>query len=286
MFGKRRNKKVAALLLALVSVLPFLQGCKQTEDTKIISEATVTPESETENEVAVLPEYTLTVENELYFEFAYEFEALICRSEHPDIAQAKLMEGEYDREEERETTGVMVYGLKNGETELVVTDERNGQEVRWKVTVKKPVKESGKQRLTDWLLANGEANDIGDKVLTKGTPESGGQATLEYATMDKNLYFYYKEAEADEKVEWNLIPTEHENTEYYITLRLGESFVTATIDLATYEGESLVFEKGWFRVPEEEAVQQWANEVSGRAYKAVSTLLYEETGMKMGEVVG
>lgn len=47
-----------------------------------------------------------------------------------------------------------------------------------------------------------------------------------------------------------------------------------------------MFEKGWFRVPEEEAVQQWANEVSGRAYKAVSTLLYEETGMKMGEVVG
>ncbi len=253
----------------------------------------VTPTAEPENDVdenqqetvRKLPEYTFTVENEMYFEFAYEWAALTCRSEQPDIVQATLMEGEYDWEGETETTGVMLYGIANGEAELVVTDVKSGQEVRWKVTVEKPDTETGKQKLIDWLLANGETNDIGDKILTKGTPDSGGQATVEYATMDENINFYYKEVQGEEKVEWNLIPTARENTEYYITMRVGDEFVTATVDLATYDGEALAFEKGWFRVPVEEDMQKKANEASGHAYKAVKTLLYEETGMTMGEVV-
>ena len=232
-----------------------------------------------------LPEYTLTVGNELYFEFAYEFEALTFRSENPDVVQAVFMEGEYDWEEERETTGVMLYGIANGETELTVTDVRTGQEVHWTITVEKPAEENGKQTLINWLLANGETNELGDKVLTKGTPEDGGQATVEYATMDKNINFYYEEVQGEEKIEWNLIPTAQENTEHYITMRLGEEFVTATVDLATYAGESVAFEQGWFGIPVEADVQKRAEEASGRAYEAVSTLLYEETGMKMGETV-
>ena len=236
-------------------------------------------------EQRMLPEYTLTVGNELYFEFAYEFEVLTIRSENPDIARATFMVGEYDWESDRETIGVMLYGIANGETELVVTDVRSGQEVRWTVTVEKPETESGKQKLIDWLLANGETNDLGDKVLTKGTPESGGQATVEYATMDKCINFYYKETLGEEKVEWNLIPTPQENTEYYITMRMGEDFVTATVNLATYNGETLAFEQGWFGIPAEEEVQQRAEAASGRAYEAVRTLVYEATGMTMGETV-
>lgn len=87
------------------------------------------------------------------------------------------------------------------------------------------------------------------------------------------------------KIEWNLIPTPEETTEYYITMRIGEDFVTATVDLATYAGESLTFEKGWFKVPVEEKMQQSANEISGRAYEAVRSLLEKETGMTMGEGV-
>ncbi len=312
MFGKRR--KGAVLLLAAVLVFASLQGCKKPEENGKKPETTATPqvnkkdekdetpasenkpvtptvapgneEDNTQSKVQQkLPEYTVTVGNELYFEFAYEYEALIFRSENPDIVQASFMEGEYDWEEERETTGVMLYGIANGETELVVTDVRNGQEARWKVTVEKPEAESGKQRLIDWLLAGGETNDLGDKVLTKGTPESGGQATVEYATMDENINFYYKEVQDEMKIEWNLIPTEKENTEYYITMRMGEEFVTATVDLATYTGGSIAFEQGWFRIPAEEAVQQSANEISKRAYEEVRELLEKETGMTMGEVV-
>ena len=243
-------------------------------------------DDETQKEASrTLPEYELTVENELYFEFAYEFETLTIRSENPDIVQAKLMEGEYDYEENRETTGVMLYGIANGTTELVVTDVTSGQEVRWKVTVDKPDTESGKQKLIDWLLANGESNDIGDKELAEGTVEDGGRAIVEYATMDENINFYFKEKQGDLKIEWNLIPTPEETTEYYITMRIGEDFVTATVDLATYAGEELAFEKGWFKVPVEEKMQQSANEVSKRAYEAVRSLLEKETGMTMGEVV-
>lgn len=236
-------------------------------------------------EERTLPEYELTVENELYFEFAYEFETLTFRSENPDIARAMFMEGEYDYEESRETTGVMLYGIANGTTELVVADTTSGQEVRWKVTVEKPADESGKQKLIDWLLANGETNDIGDKELAEGTVEDGGRTIVEYATMDENINFYFKEKQDDLNIEWNLIPTPEENTEYYITMRIGEDFVTATVDLATYAGESLTFEKGWFKVPVEEEMQQSANEISGRAYEAVRSLLEKETGMTMGEVV-
>ena len=315
MYGKRRNRKAVVLFLVGMMILASLQGCKKTEEAGNNPEVTEAPgkvtepvkpteepepvlptetptvipggeEDDTQQEVQQkLPEYTFTVGNELYFEFAYEYEALTFRSENPDVVQASFMEGEYDREGDRETTGVMLYGIANGETELVVTDIRSGQEVRWKVTVEKPETESGKQKLIDWLLANGETNDLGDKVLTKGMPEAGGQAMVEYATMDENINFYYEEVQGEEKIEWNLIPTAQENSEYYITMRLGEEFVTATIDLATYKGAAPAFEQGWFGIPVEADMQKRAEEASGRAYKAVSTLLYEETGMSMGETV-
>lgn len=274
MIGKKRIGKIGTAVIAGTMLLALLQGCKTAEDAGKLSE--------TQQE---LPEYTFTVGNELYFEFAYEYEALTFRSENPDIVQATFTEGEYDYEEDRETTGVMLYGIANGATELVVTDVRTGQEVRWAVTVEKPAAESGQQKLIDWLLANGETNDLGDKVLTKGTPEAGGQATVEYATMDKNINFFYVEVQGEEKIEWNLIPTAQENTEYHITMRMGDEFVTATIDLSTYAGETLAFEQGWFGIPVEDEMQKKANEASGRAYEAVSKLLYEETGMKMGETV-
>ena len=314
MIGKKRNKNVRVLLLMGMMAVSMLQGCKEAEDVGNNPEAAATPGTVTEPVTPTeepdvtapvtptmapgdeaeptpvelqreLPKYTLTVGNALYFEFAYELEALTFRSENSDIVQASFMEGEYDWEEERETTGVMLYGIANGTTELVVTDVTSGQEVRWRVTVEKPAEESGKQRLIDWLLANGATNDIGDKVLTKGTPEDGGQATVEYATMDKNINFYFIEKQEDSKIEWNLIPTPEENTEHYITMRIGEEFVTATVDLATYAGESVTFEKGWFKVPVEEELQKRADEVSKRAYGAVRDLLYEEMEMTMAEVV-
>ncbi len=250
--------------------------------------ATATPEPmptvAPQEKVLLLSERELSVKNELYFEFCYRSERVICRSENPDIAQVMLMDCGYDPEEEAKVAGIMVYGIRNGETEIVITDDKNRQEVRRKVTVEKPEEDTGKQRLIDWLLVNGETNDIGDKVLTEGTAESGGQAVVEYATMDENINFYFKDQRGGEKIEWNLIPTPDENTEYYITMRMGEDFVTATVDLVTYENETLEFEKGWFRIPVEEEQQQRANEISKRAYEAVRTLLYEETGMTMGEV--
>ena len=271
----------------LVVVAVPIQGCAGSKEAGQNSEETVTPqitEADTQKKAMELPMFTLTVENELYFEFAYEFEALTIRSENPEIAQATLMEGEYDFEEGCETTGAMIYGIANGVTELVVSDVTTGQEVRWKVTVEKPEEANGKQKLIDWLLANGETNDIGDKELAEGTAEDGGRTIVEYATMDENINFYYKEQQGEEKIEWNLIPTEQENTEYYITMRIGEEFVTATVDLVTYEGETLTFEKGWFGVPVDEELQQRANEISKHAYEAVRNLLYEKTGMVPGDI--
>lgn len=303
MIDKKRYKKAGVLLLMMIMMAASLQGCKTTDADEIILETTPTEapgvtepalpteepvrgdDEKQQEEKRKLPEYTFTVENELYFEFAYEFEFLTFRSENPDIVQAMFMEGEYDWESDRETTGVMLYGIADGITELVVSDITSGQEVRWTVTVEKPETESGKQKLIDRLLANGETNDLGDKVLTRGTPESGGQATVEYATMDENINFYYTEQQGEEKIEWNLIPMPQENAEYYITMRMGEDFVTATVDLTTYGGEPVAFEQGWFGIPVEEEVQQRAEAASGRAYEAVRALLYEETGMTMEEIV-
>ena len=237
-----------------------------------------------QEKLLLLSERELTVQNELYFEFCYLSESVVCRSEDTDIAQVMLMECGYDPEEEAEVAGIMIYGIKNGETEIVIADGENRQVVRRKVTVEKPEEDTGKQRLIDWLFLHGDTDEIGDKVLTKGTAEAGGMAIVEYATMDENINFYYKELRGGEKIEWNLIPTPEENTEYYITMRMGEEFVTATVDLVTYNNETVAFEKGWFRVPVEEEVQNRADEVSKRAYEAVRTLLSEETGMTMGEV--
>lgn len=139
----------------------------------------------------------------------------------------------------------------------------------------------------------GQVTEPVEPVLPTGAQEASDSETQmeasqtlpEYATMDENINFYFKEKQGDLKIEWNLIPTPEETTEYYITMRIGEDFVTATVDLATYAGEELAFEKGWFKVPVEEKMQQSANEISGRAYEAVRSLLEKETGMTMGEVV-
>ena len=66
--------------------------------------------------------------------------------------------------------------------------------------------------------------------------------------------------------------------------RLPEKVYTG-LESAFGKAFSLVFEKGWFKVPVEEELQKRADEVSKRAYGAVRDLLYEEMGMKMGEAV-
>lgn len=134
--------------------------------------------------------------------------------------------------------------------------------------------------------------------------DTGNRVVMEYATMDDNLHFYYYETQEKEKIEWHLFPTEDEmdnpyeimpiateetstqkeTIEYYLTMRIGDAFLTAVVDLASYEGETVEFEKGWFRVPVEEALQTRGNEISKRAYAAVCAFLLEETGLKFSDI--
>ena len=162
------------------------------------------------------------------------------------------------------------------------------------VTVEKPEVNTGRQQLIDYLLLHGDANEIGDKVRVRYGKEPGNRVVMEYSTMDDDLHFFYYETGEDKKIEWSLFPTENEmvnpyepmpisteensrpteKIEYYLTMRIGDAFITTVVDLATYNGETVEFEKGWFKVPVEEALQTRANEISKRAYEAVRMKLF------------
>ena len=266
-----------------------------------ITPRTMIDEGEKEIQVGKTP---LVMENTLYFEFLYTTDSLQCWSENPDIVQAALMECGYDFEMNANVAGIMLYGISSGESEIVITDETGQKEVRRPVTVEKPETNTGRQQLIDYLLVYGDATEIGDKVRMRYGKEPGNRVVMEYATMDDNLHFYYYEMQDDEKIEWHLFPTENEmvnpyepmpiiteenstqkeTIEYYLTVRIGENFLTAVVDLASYEGEILEFEKGWFRVPVEEELQKRGNEISKRAYEAVCAFLLKETGLQLSDI--
>ena len=93
----------------------------------------------TESEKKIQVENTpLFMENVLYFEFLYTTETLQCWSENPDIVEAALFECGYDFGMNANVAGIMLYGISNGECELVITDGTVEKEVRRMVTVEKP----------------------------------------------------------------------------------------------------------------------------------------------------
>lgn len=266
-----------------------------------ITPRTIMKEGEKYIQVGKIQPY---MENILYFEFLYTTDSLQCWSENTDIVQVALMECGYDFELNANVAGVMLYGIENGECAIVFADGNGQKEVRRMVTVEKPEVNTGRQQLIDYLLLHGDANEIGDKVRVRYGKEPGNRVVMEYSTMDDDLHFFYYETGEDKKIEWSLFPTENEmvnpyepmpisteensrpteKIEYYLTMRIGDAFITTVVDLATYNGETVEFEKGWFKVPVEEALQTRANEISKRAYEAVCAFLLDETGLQFSDI--
>lgn len=266
-----------------------------------ITPRTMIKEGEKDIQVGKVP---FVMGNTLYFEFLYTTDSLQCWSENTDIVQVALMECGYDFEYNANVAGVMLYGIGSGECAIVFADGNGQKEVRRMVTVEKPEVNTGRQQLIDYLLLHGDANEIGDKVRVRYGKEPGNRVVMEYSTMDDDLHFFYYETGEDKKIEWSLFPTENEmvnpyepmpisteensrpteKIEYYLTMRIGDAFITTVVDLATYNGETVEFEKGWFKVPVEEALQTRANEISKRAYEAVCAFLLEETGLQFSDI--
>lgn len=280
-------------LLVLVNVIPMHIGAEvdipkilispapkqeaEIEDTEELAEE----EDEKPDRLLMVSSDPISVDNALYFEFDYYSTTVDCWSENTDIVQVALIPDWYDPEVGG-IAGVMVYGITDGTAEIVI--QGDDEVVRRSVTVEKPVEDTGEQRIMDHLLQWGETNDLGDKVVTKTLPEWNGEAIVEYDCWDENISFYYIEENDTGKIEWHLMTTEKDNTEYYITMNLGDDFVTAVVDLVTYDGEELALENAWYREPAAEELQVWGNEVNARAFEAVKELLYEETGMVPAEI--
>ena len=303
---KKRTLFVISLLLLLFAIPVFTHN--KPENSTLTPTPTITPspiekeETKQAHQTTTLPtpdptptpleiekmislsDTALSMEDTLYFEFSYYSSSVECQSKNPNIVQAVLFDCRYDYEVETNVAGIMLYGINNGTTEIIITNDTNEQTVCKTITVEKPTINTNERKYINYLLLHGDTNDLGDKILTKQLEESDEQIILEYTCMDKNLNFYYSANQEDKKIEWNLIPTEKDNTEYYVTMRIGEDFITSTIDLTTYEGEPLAFEKEWFRIPVETELQEQANIISQHAYHAICEFLYEKTGMKLTDI--
>ena len=265
-------------------VTPETETILQEEET-VSLESTEEIVSETSEPKPLLKVSTspVSVKNTRYFEFDYYSSTVECYSEDESIAQVSVSLEGYDPEMECNVAGIMVYGIRSGTTTIVISAVGSDEEVRKEVIVEKPETITGKQKLINHMLEYGQTNELQDKELMRELPESGAKAYVEYATMDDVINFRYVES-GEEKIEWNLIPTPTDNTEYYITMHMGDDFVTATIDLVSYAGENLIFDEGWFKIPVEDKMQEKANLISGHAFEAIKNLMYEETGMMPGDI--
>ena len=228
--------------------------------------------------------WDVEVKNAAMFQIRYFSDEITCRSKDESIAKVAVIESGYNVDERCNTADIMVYGIRDGETKIILSNNCNNEKTKYLVRVEKPSADDNQQKLIDHLLQQGVVNDLGDCVITEEYEENAAFAQIEYLAMDNDVQFHYGEVLDGTKVEWNMWKTVDREDEYTITLWIGEEFITTRVVPASYDGGSLVFEQGWFRIPVEEEIQTAANEISQRAYTRVEYLLLKEVQMRFQDL--
>ena len=91
------------------------------------------------------------------------------------------------------------------------------------------------------------------------------------------------------QVKWSVLGADDPASGSYIVMWItpkGEKesqYVTAEVDLAAYNGQTLVYEEAWYGIAVGDELQRIANEVTPRAYQSMDELL-KPVGLTIREV--
>ncbi len=227
-------------------------------------------------------DYVFEVANEDMLGMVYHSDSIAFHIADETIAKAVMIDYGYDIEEMGNSADIIVYGIKDGETTITITNNCNSESVSFKIVVKKPTEDTAEQKLIDYIIQNGEFDEFGDLYITDG------YTTISYSGAEKYVAYLYM-AEVDGcKVEWVIMEDVWDAKNGYFVMWIHgnnpiDDYVTAKFVKETYNGEELVFEDAWFGTPAKEEYQGIANKTTRQALSEISKLL-NKAGLGLSDI--
>ncbi len=214
----------------------------------------------------------------------YIADKISCKSSNPEIASVALVEEQVSEDYPGYEADLVIYGHKSGTTYVTVTNNCNKQKMKFKVEVRKQNPVTGYDRLLECIVQHGQPDESGNKFLAYNG------AKIEYDYWEKSMNFEYSEVTEEATVEWFVM--NHVNPkERYIVLWITpkgtaeKQYVTVQADPASYAGEMLVYEEGWFKTPVDDNLQRIANRATQNACKYLNELLKQRLGLTLEDVL-
>lgn len=228
------------------------------------------------------PDSVYKVENGDWMELIYYSDSITYTVEDESIARVYFYTQGYDYEYRANVADVYMYGIKDGETTVTITNNCNKESVKFKVVVKKPKTESKEQQLIDYVISNGSFEELGEMYVTDGF------ARIYYSGLENVVEFSYRAEIDGKKVEWYIMEDVADAKKAYFVMWILESntpddYVTAHIEMSTYKGEERVYEDAWFGTPAKEQWQGLANKATRQALSGISALL-KEAGLELSDI--
>jgi len=212
-----------------------------------------------------------------------------CKISNPEIATLALTEPEPSDDSPGQESNIVIYAKKSGTTYITVSNNCNSKKMKFKVVVQKTMPTTAKDKLKGYLIERGEINDECNKVISKSFAEYQAEAKITYDYWEKALEYEYEENIDGMQVKWSVLGADDPASGSYIVMWItpkGEKesqYVTAEVDLAAYNGQTLVYEEAWYGIAVGDELQRIANEVTPRAYQSMDELL-KPVGLTIREV--
>jgi len=114
--------------------------------------------------------WDVEVQNATMFQIRYFSDEITCRSADESIVKVAVVESGYNADDRCNTADIMVYGIADGQTEIVLTNNCNEEETRYQVIVKKPT-EADIESLPRYSYWSERDSISGDRKETNGSRE-------------------------------------------------------------------------------------------------------------------
>ena len=214
-----------------------------------------------------------------------------CEISNPAIATLALTEAEPSEDGPGQDSNIVIYGKKSGTAYITVANNCNNKKMKFKVIVQKTTPVSAADKLNQHLIERAELDEECNKVISKSYAENDAQVEIVYDYWEGALDYEYTEVTDGTHVKWYVLGANDPSTGSYIVMWItpkGETesqYVTAEVNLSTYNGEKLTYEEAWYGTAASDELQGIANEVTPRAYLAMDDLV-KPIGVTIREVFG
>ena len=234
------------------------------------------------------PDKTVKVTDCAFVMVGHLSDSVSCKIADSKIAEIAVTASEKAEYGPGRESAIVIYAKKSGTSYVTVSNDCNNKKVRFKINVKKTSPVTAKDKVKAYVIGQGMTDEECNKVISKSFAQQSAKATITFDFWGKDIAYEYEETKDGTEVNWTVLGAEDPKSGMYIVMWIkqkGEAesqYITAEFDPASYKGEALVYEEGWYKIAAEEQLQTIANEVTPRAYQAMDELL-APVGVKFGE---